>query len=414
MRKIIQFACIFVVILASCTQEELKLSNQPQGLHHSEILSESEAIALAEQMYQLHYPNISKGRNAQVENIQVIKNRKSRTTRDSLIYVVNFANEGGYAMIAVPRIASPLIAVVENGNYNPENDTDNPGLQYYMECAEEYVANAPLKSIDDRVKPPGPPSPRFPLEKTDTTIVELGAERIPLLKVRWGANYPENLYAPYRRPAGCVPTAVAQIMSYYKPQYTLTYTFPDAEIEGEVLDWDKLSKINVSSYTNEPMCDYCYADEETHKMLGRLCREIGHYANADYTDRATWVQVSKIRDVLEHFLPSFEIGQWTRYYPDEAMNYLDDNPILMNGNGHAWVADDYYYKKTTCVTYLWDGISNSWKYFSINEEIINTVRFNWGLNGRYDGYYSGIVMSPWPDYTAKNITFIPITPPTNL
>lgn len=412
-KNLIRFACIFVLILASCSSEDVNLSYQVKDTYPTDCLSESEAMALAENMYQLHYPNHPQSRSSQVANVQVIRGKGARNSRDSLIYVVNFMNDGGYALVAVPRIASPLIAVVESGNYNLEDPVDNPGFLEYMERAEDYVATAPLSirdSIRIPVRPPGRPV-ESKFEKTDTTIVEIGADFTPLIKVRWGQNYPENLYAPYRRPAGCVNTAVAQLMSYYRPTQFITYDFPEAEKAGEVLNWDKLNKIAVSAYTNDELCKRCSADVETHKMLGRLCRQIGHFANSNYTDTVTWTYVSRIPSILSQFLPNAQIGEWTTYTPDIAMSYLDHGPIFMNGNGHAWVADDYYYKKTTYTDYIWNGITRKWEYWSSYDEIINTVHFNWGVNGRYDGYFSATVLSPWDNYTAKNMKFIPITIP---
>ena len=54
--------------------------------------------------------------------------------------MVNFANDGGFAIIAADRNCDDVLAVTESGHYDPEAGTDNPGLQIFMERAVGYAS----------------------------------------------------------------------------------------------------------------------------------------------------------------------------------------------------------------------------------------------------------------------------------
>ncbi len=57
---------------------------------------------------------------------------------DTMAYVVDFSNGGGFAIVASDnRMANPVLACVEQGSY--EDCIDNEGIQFFMEQAEEYI-----------------------------------------------------------------------------------------------------------------------------------------------------------------------------------------------------------------------------------------------------------------------------------
>lgn len=70
----------------------------------------------------------------------VVNYGKSRAQLpDTLMYVFNFDNDEGFAVVAADRRLEGLIAITEKGSYDPAVGTDNPGLQYYMTAAEENL-----------------------------------------------------------------------------------------------------------------------------------------------------------------------------------------------------------------------------------------------------------------------------------
>ena len=62
---------------------------------------------------------------------------------DTLAYLFNFADSAGYVIIcADDRVGCPILACVDNGTLGEE--TDNPGLNIFLENAQVYMKNSIL------------------------------------------------------------------------------------------------------------------------------------------------------------------------------------------------------------------------------------------------------------------------------
>ncbi len=67
--------------------------------------------------------------------------RSVSTNEDSLIYVFNFADNRGFAIVAADdRIPTQILAYIDDGSL--ENEVDNPGLQYALELMQDYVESS--------------------------------------------------------------------------------------------------------------------------------------------------------------------------------------------------------------------------------------------------------------------------------
>lgn len=144
--------------------------------------------------------------------------------QDTLLYVFNFADSAGFALVAADRRSGGLLAVTESGNFTPGERTGNPGFDLYMSGVENY--------LDDLLNTPplDLPSGEEPLLRREksTHTESVG----PLVTVAWGQHYPYNLYcfdpSGSSAPSGCVATAVAQILSAwsYPPDMHIFYPGP--------------------------------------------------------------------------------------------------------------------------------------------------------------------------------------------
>ena len=65
----------------------------------------------------------------------------------------------------------------------------------------------------------------------------------PLLTTTWNQWGPYNNLCPQGCPSGCVPTAVAQIMNYWKwPKQSIGVLDNGEDFSGHVYDWDNRHK----------------------------------------------------------------------------------------------------------------------------------------------------------------------------
>lgn len=188
--------------------------------------------------------------------------RSVSTNEDSLIYVFNFADNRGFAIVAADdRIPTQILAYIDDGSL--ENEVDNPGLQYALELMQDYVESSidnfemtkdSLLAVVDKN------SFIVDAKTSETRAVYTGTSYHlflestigPLLKVTWDQTYPYNKYVqkecPYttsyngKAPVGCVATATAQIMSYWQ--------YPSI-VNNHVMHWDKMCSSKTPSSSDQ-------------------------------------------------------------------------------------------------------------------------------------------------------------------
>ena len=116
MRKILfSFICISSVFLLSCNESGLNI-DEPNTIetHTYANKSMSEAISIAIDAAERLYPTQSRGyaHTASINNVRSVINHLSRAgENDTLLYVVNFDNNEGYAIIPAPNIDKKVLAV---------------------------------------------------------------------------------------------------------------------------------------------------------------------------------------------------------------------------------------------------------------------------------------------------------------
>ena len=208
MKKLLLFTLIFAVFACSETDNALVSPQQEttQRSVFSQFRSEREAIVAAIKTADKLYPKVSSRSTRSVAGVKAITSTSSRSGEtDTLIYVVNFEDNGGYALISAPRAADEVLAVVGEGAFNPEEGSDNPGLNLFLDAAANYVsALAWTGEIGGDTIPRLPTDddkhPAF-LVKTDTIAEYGGTHHIPD-DFGWGQGGIYGAYCP-NGIAGC-------------------------------------------------------------------------------------------------------------------------------------------------------------------------------------------------------------------
>ena len=387
---------LFLLVLAgvsfftSCQKEVEPVGfNEPITIEASlktNRISLKEAIEIAtDGIGMLESTDITRANSTRRVDPNLVKYKINPATRagedaDTLYYVINYADDAGFAVVSTTRsIENPLLVVTESGNYTPGEETENEGFNLYMDLLDIKMSardggDNSRPGVDTGFDGFGP------FYEYDTSETNKG----PYLTVRWGQDNPYNAYCKtsdnLQAKTGCVATALAQIMSYYEypSSYTPTYA---TNIATQYLSWPNI-KWHIDSHT-------CYCSG--HEQLSILFREIGKRTSTIYG-----VSESDSSD-LGAFIGLTSFG----YNANEtrAYNYwtvksdLDNNrPVYMSGRPststkkHAWVIDGYKVVTSTRITYfiLDDGSQN------ITERLVTSERYlhiNWGRDGRSNGYF---------------------------
>lgn len=312
-------------------------------------------------------------RDINLDNIQILSNL-SRSEPDTLIYIVNYKNNLGFAVISAQKKVEPLLAVTESGSYVNAEECHNPGLVQFMNMATDYVKNTSSSSVEQEVI-------------TEVRFEEIvnGDTIAPRVEVQWGQT---GIYGAYCQNgiSGCNNTAAAMVMSYFEYPKSIELKY-QSNSSAMPLDWTEIKRHKTGAYTT------CCSDK-IHEPIGHLMRELGFRSGSKYLDNKTRTFISDTRKVLHDL--GYNVGAITDTYNGFVKWNLKNGLIMMYGHddtagGHTWLCDGYKYQKTVVVEYIRPINEVSWTENSRTETELIYNHFNWGWNGMHNGYfYDGV------------------------
>lgn len=238
---------------------------------------------------------------------------------------------------------------------------------------------------------------------TKTTQEESWIAVEPMIKTQWGQNYPYNAECPidtnYRKyesmenialalgmnirgATGCIATAMAQVMNYYK--------YPSLGT-GEVYYYTRSQNINQSMDFSEQAFDWNnmantyikgeYSDEQK-EAVAKLMHACGNSVIMDYTSSGSGARNPDLAYALIHY---FGYNPNIYYYPKKYYNSSEwsnmirkeleeGRPIIYSGNGYIIQEDGS--KSYGGHAYIVDGCDAD-----------GLFHINWGFDGDYNAYY---------------------------
>ena len=390
MKRVVYFA--FILIAVSCNNEVMEFEGykESETTIQSKTRSINEAIEIANNAAQEFFgiTRAGGGRIVDVNNVDIITSSLTRSSgnNDTLLYIVNYEDNNGFAVISASRNADALLAVTEQGSYNP--DSENVGFNMFMDMAEIYSARTIL--------PPGVEegATLLPIKEYKETLDTIENTHIlPKIKVQWGQRGIESKYADNSntKAAGCANVATAQVMSYfsYPTQIELTYLGNNSYIQP--LNWDAI-KLHQVRHENNSNCT-------AHEAISQLHRQLGHLNNSCYEPSVTSTADSDIKKPFNKF--GYSVLQYMNYNNSDFASLLKQNKIVvllgMNEDlnaGHVWVVDGL--KKISILYTAWtrDLGSTYWEELSQSTSTIEYYHHNWGLDGNCNGYFNKNVFDP--------------------
>lgn len=325
-------------------------------------------------------------KSASINDVIVLKKRNKNQLKslrelssvipDTTAYIINFADNTGFAVIgADDRIGDPILAYIENGNYDNSQDVNRQkvidGIQQYVENAIvsfERSRDSLMLVAEAYIRDNGIANEDFNSLKKSTltpTLTFVGnKEVLPLCKTKWGQDSPYNDYIASEKgakyPVGCGAVATAQIMAYWQVASPLSWS--------EILRGPRISDLTATGKQHLQILLLFVADgcKSKYNLDG---------TSTTFSDCAAYLRKSNLKTST------------TDYSVNTVKTALDNKcPVIMrgtdtqSGDGHAWVVDGY---KST---------NYKIKILSINLNASeNHFHYNWGWNGFCDGWYkSGI------------------------
>ncbi len=401
MKKIFFYTIVLCLIYTSCNEAENIEYNDEDMQVVSEIRSFEEAlqIALAATTMadnQTATRGLSPKRVISLSDSKIIRERVTRSSAnvlDTLMYVFNFEDSAGFAIVAGPKSAEGLLAVTEFGYYDPNVPCQVVGFNDFIKRAKSYCINAYYNPASEEKK--YLQMTRTPVGSTeeymDSTWYVWTPMVSPLIHVLWGQTHPEGEFCP-NGIAGCSNTAMAQIMSFFEYPDSIPLTYPNADKTYEVLNW-----YSMKMHSTGHLLDSC-PKPGVHTSIGRLLRELGQLCNSTYynSDLGTGTYTEQYAGNAFNYL-GYSVGEWKDYTRAAACASLDaSRPLLVTGvenwiSGHAWVLDGYF-TLTRCTQRMRRIPNSAWFPVGIKHAFTSWyMHQNWGWYGDCNGYFlSGV------------------------
>ncbi len=288
--------------------------------------------------------------------------RRAPAVGDNQFYVFNAEGQGGFVIVSADDRTIPILGYADEGSL--EMDKLPVNARYWL---ESYAAQ--IKALGENVK------------TSTITRRTIGSPVQPLLSCKWDQYTPYNLQCPQIGDeycvTGCVATAMAQVMYYYRYPNTTSVVIPAYTTETNKLHLDELP---ATTFKWDKMRDqYNYtSNDEGALAVAELMRYCGQAVQMDYSTNESSASVfashmthyfgysKTTRDVARS---NYTSATWEKLIYDELK---EARPILYSGQsgagGHQFVIDGY--------------------------DDRGLFHVNWGWSGSSDGYFTLSVLNP--------------------
>ncbi|MGM9788180.1 MAG: C10 family peptidase [Candidatus Cryptobacteroides sp.] len=372
------------VVFSSCADSD-SLDNI--SIIEEGSISIEQALSNLDVFYSIAYPNTKSTRK--IESItKYSEDIITKSGEEKAVYLVNYSNNSGFAVLAAEPSVVDVVAVVENGHINDDlsvsvNNTSidqievNDELTYFCVEDDDYYSDSNFSGsfVTDVIKNcikygeednfvPNPPRPY--------------CEKSPLLNISWGQV--DNVYSKYCRcvlsdePAlcGCSSTALAMIMASVEFPQTLY-------INGDLISWKDIK----SAYRATELKDAALKEG-----VSKLCGMVFNYVKPNMItipETSTMITPQQIKNVMSLFGFENVIKHRSNKLDKDMLSSIssmlrNNKPVFISAvpsafwYAHSWVIDGAHYSSSTSSNYL--------------------LHFNFGWQGDCNGYYSISGLNP--------------------
>jgi len=219
MKFYISLIPILILLLCACSSEEPAAVSNGNPVSESTFnISIEEALGNADRMFAAIGSHKTRS-DRKVSSIERLGKTTRSTDSDDVtdgFYVVNYANDGGFAILSADRRVTPVFALSEEGSLHLEDTVSNEGLDWYINEHMPALASSTIKNPIDTTSYPFDPIviPWSYYKKHSDPL-------LPDVLSKFGQGFPYNRYMggpdnTSKYLIGCGPLAVGTVMGYYE------------------------------------------------------------------------------------------------------------------------------------------------------------------------------------------------------
>lgn len=323
----------------------------------AESISEGQARSIAE--------GFMASRQMSSTNMRLAK-KQSRldaplSTDKAAYYVFNSARHmGGYVIVAGDDRAPAVLGYSDKGTFDAQD----------VPKAMQALLNGYAEQIEA-------------LERgaKAVTLTSPGPAISPLVTANWSQNAPYNIMLPIltngnQAVAGCVATAMAQLLYYWKHPAQITLAIPEYTSQSLNIYMPALEPVD---FNWEAMQDtYLTNDTESDGAIAaaRLTLYCAQSVQMDFLYGASGANTTRLPKALSTYFGfkgsarcEYRENYSTHGWADLVYNELaEGRPVIYSGSkasgGHAFICDGYDGEGMFHINWGWNGMSNG--YFLLN------------------------------------------------
>ncbi|MBR7068038.1 MAG: C10 family peptidase [Bacteroidales bacterium] len=345
--------------------------------------------------------------NRRVGDITAVRNpefgAKGNDLPDTMMYIVNFTDNMGYALVSADYRTSTIYALASEGSIDLSDDANEPPAlavfhanagAYYQQEIQTF--NKKLIKSDCIRDEDGNPVIFPKVITTKQGAWEIMQNLEPMIPVRWGQDEPYNDNAPIlsngkHAAAGCVATAIAQVMAYHR--------YPNYYNWDEILKYKNIRDNSQSTTTSKTEIAQLFRTIGDNVYMqwgsqsGALVSDAPvHFQKMGYSHSGIYqdYDLNKIRVSLSNNCPVI-IGGSSKMTCITYKRWIffgkEKKICAVTGGGHAWVIDGVLIRRRKIDIYA-DGVLSDSYY-----EYERLVHCNWGWSGSSNGYYKSAVFN---------------------
>lgn len=297
------------------------------------------------------------------------KSTRGTLSNDTLAYVINYPNDGGFVIVATDKRVNPLLAFSDTGHFSFDNEIakvnfiDNLGAY-----VEQTKSNSPFKLSD--------------ISFDNASTVE------PFIDAFLNQRSPWDKYVIKEHPGcpvGCVAVATAYVMSYskeklaYHDEEFLLKTIVSAirAVPQDPNQTDNQTQVQGTNLLPPPIIySYTWGQDRMAKLLYWIGKDVdmvyGTQSSGAYSEDA-FNLCKSLNYTIPSGFTSFNINEIARYIRTGHIIYLRGQNIKTMG-GHAWVSD---------------GCRSAVYADDPEKPMVTYIHCNWGWGGNGNGYFKG-------------------------
>lgn len=334
----------------------------------------------AQRAQQLGQRFLSAAKGSQHTEIQLVHAAANRSNVD--YYVFNVGNNNGFVIIAGDDRVKPVLAYSTTGCFNPNDISE--GFEFTLNTFSQeiqYVREHNIEATADIVSEWNSVSENGSITQGKGNRAIIG----PLCQSTWNQNYPYNNQCPQDEGgsggfvyAGCVATAMAQIMKYWNwpSRGTGSYTYTPYGYEEQTANFGEtdyhfeLMPNDLDSLSTEEDCFY----------VAQLIHHCGIAVDMSYGPDGSGAYSGDVITALRNYfnyscdelmhkngpwgLTFYTNEEWAMILKNQGLN--DRMPIYYaasddsGAGGHAFVCDGYDENDYFHFNWGWSGKDDAW------------------------------------------------------